>query len=297
MAPHSKAEKSKAAHPALLSFLSGSIAGGVEASITYPIEFAKTRVQLRKETGTATRIAQNPFLVIHNVVRQEGVRALYTGWSALVVGSVAKDGIRFLTFDTIKSAFRDPDTGVMTPTRSLLAGMSAGLVSSTFASTPTERIKVALIDDARTSKRFRSARDALRILYNEQGFLGLWRGFASTTLRQSCSTAIRMGTYNVLKDYEASQQYRQGVSANFANGAVAGLITTLATQPFDVVKTRCQSSKGASTIEACRSTLIDDGILGFWRGTSMRLSRTILSAGILFTTYERIVVLLRPVLG
>lgn len=106
-----------------------------------------------------------------------------------------------------------------------------------------------------------------------------------------------MGTYNILKDYEASRHYRQGVSANFANGAVAGLITTLATQPFDVVKTRCQSSKGATTVEAFRSILTDDGIMGFWRGTSMRLARSILSAGILFTTFERIELLLGSVVG
>ncbi|KAK5107702.1 hypothetical protein LTR62_000896 [Meristemomyces frigidus] len=182
MASNPKADTSIAAHPALLCFVAGSIAGGVEASITYPVECVKTRLQLRKETGKAMETTHSRFLVFRDLVRREGARALYTGCSALIVGSVAKDGIRFLTFDTIKSAFKDPDTGTPPPLRSLLAGLRSGVLSSTFASTPTERIKVALIDDARTAKRFRSARDAVRILYHEQGFFGFYRGFASTTL-------------------------------------------------------------------------------------------------------------------
>lgn len=30
---------------------------------------------------------------------------------------------------------------------------------------------------------------------------------------------------------------------NFANGAVAGVVTTLCTQPFDTIKTKSQSAK------------------------------------------------------
>lgn len=77
-------------------------------------------------------------------------------------------------------------------------------MSSTFASTLTERLKTTLIDDTRTSKRFLLARHALYTIYNEQGFSSLYRGFVGTTLRQSSSTVLRIGTYNILKDYKAS---------------------------------------------------------------------------------------------
>ena len=83
---------------------------------------------------------------------------------------------------------------------------------------------------------------------------------------------------------------------NFANGAVAGTVTTYATQPFDTIKTRSQSAKGASTVDAFRSILADEGVRGFWRGTTMRLGRTIFSGGILFTVYEEVAGLLNPLL-
>ena len=48
-------------------------------------------------------------------------------------------------------------------------------------------------------------------------------------------------------------------------------------------------------IEACRSIFADDGVRGFWRGTVMRLGRTIFSGGILFTVYEEAAALLIPI--
>lgn len=184
----------------------------------------------------------------------------------------------------------------MSPLRNLLAGMCTGVVASTFAVTPTERIKTALIDDARTSKRFKSSFHAIRIIYRGNGLLGLYQGYAGTTLKQAGATAFRMGTYNILKDFERSSDITQSTLTNFANGAIAGTITTYATQPFDTIKTRSQSAKGASTIDAFKSILSDHGVRGFWRGTTMRLGRTVFSGGILFTVYEQVAALLNPML-
>jgi solute carrier family 25 citrate transporter 1 len=66
---------------------------------------------------------------------------------------------------------------------------------------------------------------------------------------------------------------------NFLNGSIAGVVTTLCTQPFDTVKTRSQASTVTTTAEAVKSILKDGGIAGFWRGTIMRLGRTVFSGG------------------
>jgi solute carrier family 25 citrate transporter 1 len=103
-----------------------------------------------------------------------------------------------------------------------------------------------------------------------------------------------MGTYNILKDYEKKHNIQQNTLTNFANGSVAGVVTTLCTQPFDVIKTRSQSAHGASTLEAIKSVLLDYGVRGFWKGTTMRLGRTVFSGGILFTSYEAAVKVINP---
>lgn len=258
----------------------------------YPFEFAKTRVQLRQKKGLPT--PRNPFTVVTRIYQEEGLRALYKGCGALVFGSVGKDAVRFLFFDQIKEQFADPVTGTLSPGRNLLAGMVTGVVASITAVTPTERIKTALIDDARNEKRFRSAIHATRVIWKEHGILGLYRGFAGTTLKQASATAFRLGTYNILKDYEKKKNIPQNTVVNFANGSVAGIVTTLATQPFDVIKTRSQSARGTSTLEATKTILLDYGVRGFWKGTTMRLGRTVLSGGILFTSYEAAVKIIMP---
>jgi len=212
-----------------------------------------------------------------------------------VVGSIGKDAVRFVSFDSIKNAFKD-ENGTLSPLRNMLAGMCAGVAASLFAVTPTERIKTALIDDARHAKKFTSPWHAIRVIYAEDGLLrGIYAGFAGNTLKQMSATAFRMGTYNILKDYERTRGIRQNTATNFGNGMIAGIVTTYSTMPFDVIKTRCQASRGIPTIKAIRDIWVDGGVKEFWRGTTMRLGRTIFSGGILFTVYEEVAAIIDPI--
>lgn len=291
----------------LISLLAGGTAGGIEATLTYPFEFAKTRVQLRQEKGLAS--PRNPFAVINQVLKSEGVRALYLGCTTLVLGTIAKDAIRFVSFDAIKRSFESSSSsspgssgGSLSPLRSLGAGMAAGVVASTFAVTPTERVKTALIDDARahpnlSKRQFRGPWHCTTSLLASHGLRGLYRGYLSTTLKQAGTTSVRMGTYNILKDLGRAYEVKQNTAMSFANGAVAGIVTTYATQPVDCVKTRAQSVAGEGMGEATRGIWKEEGWRGFWRGSTMRLGRTVFAGGILFTAYERVVEVLVPVMG
>ena len=122
----------------------------------------------------------------------------------------------------------------------MLAGMAAGVVASIFAVTPTERVKTALIDDARagSTQAYRGARHAIQCILKEDGVKGLYRGFVGTTLKQASSTGLRMGSYNIVKDWEVRRGVGQGTVVNFANGAFAGVVTTVLSMPFDTIKTR-----------------------------------------------------------
>lgn len=281
----------------LISLIAGGAGGGIEATITYPFEYGKTLAQLRANKGV--QVSQNPFLNVYNVFQKQGLRALYTGCTTLVIGTIGKDAIRFMSFDTIKRSFMDKETGKLSPLRSLAAGMSAGVVASTFAVTPTERIKTALIDDRRSSgpPRFTGAWHATKVLFKEHGIKGVYRGYISTTMKQAATTSTRMGTYEVMKQLSMSYDLPQNTAMSFFNGAVAGIVTTYATQPIDCIKTRAQSAKGAGIMEATKSIMLDYGIKGFWKGSTMRLGRTVFAGGILFTAYEQVSAILIPIMG
>ncbi|KAL4938474.1 hypothetical protein BDV06DRAFT_215069 [Aspergillus oleicola] len=261
-----------------ISLAAGAVAGAVEAASTYPFEFAKTRAQLSQRLANqgSKPVSRNPLAVILSTARQDGIRAIYTGCSTLIFGTAFKAGVRC--------------------SRGILAGMVAGTVESVVAVTPTERIKTALIDDARSStQRYNGGFHALRAILAESGITEVYRGLISTTLKQSATSACRMGSYNIIKEAVLSRTNIKDIknpAVTFAMGATAGTITVYMTQPFDTIKTRAQGAKGASTLEALRDVLKDGGVRAFWRGSSMRLGRLVLSGGIVFTVYENVAALL-----
>lgn len=275
----------------LASLLAGAIAGGVEAAATYPFEFAKTRAQLRTTGAVATHT--NPFSLLRHTLTTEGVSAIYTGCSTLVVGTALKAGVRFFAFDSIKATLVD-EHGQLSASRGILAGMAAGAAESVFAVTPAERLKTALIDDAKGARRFRSGPHAASLLIREQGVTALYRGLVSTTMKQSATSAVRMGSYNWLKtEYSRRMGHAPKSSAEtFGLGAVAGVLTVYATQPLDTIKTRAQSSQGQRLTAAIRDVVMSGGVRAFWAGSTMRLGRLVFSGGIVFTIYEKVIAIM-----
>ena len=66
--------------PAILSLTAGMIAGGIEGVITYPTEYIKTQLQIRKNS-------LSPIQFLRQTVRERGIFALYKGLGPLVIGS------------------------------------------------------------------------------------------------------------------------------------------------------------------------------------------------------------------
>lgn len=284
------------------SFIAGALAGAIEASITYPFEFAKTRLQLIDKTSKASR---NPLVLIYNTAKTQGVSSIYVGCPAFIVGNTAKAGIRFLGFDAIKNLLRDKETGELSGTRGVIAGLGAGLLESVVAVTPFEAIKTALIDDKQAAKpRYQNnGRSMLRnygTLLKDEGFLGLYRGVLPVSMRQAANQAVRLGCYNKIKttiqDYTNSpkdQPLSSGLT--FLVGAFSGIVTVYSTMPIDTVKTRMQSldaTKYSSTVNCFTTIFKEEGLRTFWKGATPRLGRLILSGGIVFTIYEKTLVIL-----
>lgn len=283
------------------SFIAGALAGAIEASITYPFEFAKTRLQLVDKTSKTSR---NPLVLIYNTAKAQGVGSIYVGCPAFIVGNTAKAGIRFLGFDAFKNLLRDKKTGELSGTRGVIAGLGAGLLESVVAVTPFEAIKTALIDDKQAVKpryqnnSYSMIRNYSRLI-RDQGFAGLYNGVVPVSMRQAANQAVRLGCYNKIKtliqEYTNSPKDKPLSSAlTFVVGAFSGIVTVYSTMPIDTVKTRMQSldSKYTSTVNCFTTVFKEEGLKTFWKGATPRLGRLILSGGIVFTIYEKVLVVL-----
>lgn len=283
----------------LKSFIAGGTAGAIEGVITYPFEFAKTRLQLVDKSLTALR---NPLKLIYNVARTQGVLALYVGCPAFVVGNTVKASVRFLGFDSIKALLADKN-GKLSGPRGILAGLGAGLLESVIAVTPFEAIKTALIDDKQTAKpKYQNGLiSGSYKLCRDLGIRGIYAGLVPVSLRQASNQAVRFGSYNAIKlmiqqGLGVKPNEQLSSAATFAVGSISGIITVYTTMPVDTVKTRMQAL-GAdklylSTLNCFVKIFKEEGLLTFWKGATPRLGRLCLSGGIVFTIYEKMLVIL-----
>jgi solute carrier family 25 citrate transporter 1 len=74
-------------------------------------------------------------------------------------------------------------------------------------------------------------------------------------------------------------------------GGIAGAASVLANNPIDVVKTVMQgfeAHKYKNTAECAKAIWHEDGIRGFYKGTTPRLCRIVASVAITFTLVEHV---------
>lgn len=276
----------------LHSLFAGATAGAVEAFLTYPTEFVKTRSQFGGKR-------ESPIAIIRDTLKNKGVAGLYSGCTALVVGNSVKAGVRFVSYDHFKQMLANSEGKVSAP-RSLLAGLGAGMTEAIFAVTPSETIKTKLIDDAkRPNPQYRGLIHGTASIVRQEGIFGIYRGLFPVMMRQGANSAIRFTTYNTLKQFVQSTS-RPGQplpsAITFGIGGIAGLVTVYTTMPLDVIKTRMQSLEARAqyrnSFHCAYRIFTEEGILRFWTGTTPRLARLVLSGGIVFTVYENIIKLI-----
>jgi solute carrier family 25 citrate transporter 1 len=241
-------------------------------------------------------------VLIYNTAKLQGVSSLYTGCPAFVVGNTVKASARFLGFDSIKKLLADKD-GKLSGPRGVVAGLGAGLLESFIAVTPFEAIKTAVIDDKQSKNpKYQKGIFASARVVRDLGFKGLYAGIVPVSLRQASNQAVRLGCYNKIKSLiqtasntPASQPLSSALT--FIVGAFAGIVTVYTTMPIDTVKTRMQalgaSEKYTGTVNCFTTIFKEEGLKAFWKGATPRLGRLFFSGGIVFTIYEKVLVVLK----
>ncbi|PSR78949.1 hypothetical protein PHLCEN_2v7253 [Hermanssonia centrifuga] len=199
-----KGEKEKPLH----SLIAGTTAGAVEAFITYPTEYVKTRSQFGGQR-------ESPISIVRSTLQTKGLTGLYSGCTALVIGNSVKAGVRFVSYDHFKHMLADPE-GKVSPARSLLAGLGAGVMEAIFAVTPSETIKTKLIDDAKSpNPKYRGLIHGTSSIVRDDGIRGIYRGLFPVS------------------NSRPGQQLPSSIT--FGIGAIAGLVTVYTTMPLEKV--------------------------------------------------------------
>lgn len=181
----------------LVHVFSAFCAGFVACTLTNPIWFVKTRLQLDHRTNRIGAIQ-----CMKRIYCQSGILGFYKGIVASYVG-ISETVIHFVIYEAVKAwlathrsrVSRADDRKTM---RDFIEFMAAGSCSKTIASTVAYPHEVARTRLREEGTKYRTFWQTLKTVCAEEGPKGLYRGLGTQLLRQIPNTAIIMATYEAV---------------------------------------------------------------------------------------------------
>lgn len=277
-------------HP-MKAIVAGGLAGGIEASISYPTEYVKTQLQLFDKNAHL-----RPVEVARQTMRRDGFFGFYRGLSSLLFFSVPKTATRFFSFEAYRGLLQNPDGTISAP-KTFLAGLGAGFTEAIVAVTPMDTIKTKLIHDQLSNpphqRKYRGFFHGVRTIVHEQGIRGTYMGITATLLKQGSNQAIRWLTYTKTREWLAGgpDTSKLHTGHTILASLLAGSASVYGNTPMDVIKTRMQGLQAhryKNTWDCARQIYCHEGFRGFYKGATARLTRVCLDVTVVMVLYEEI---------
>jgi len=241
------AEKERAPTRDLRPYLYGGLAAITAEVFTFPLDTAKTRLQLQGQV-LDTRWSEVKYRgtvgTLVAISRQEGLGRLYQGLSPALLRQATYGTIKFGLYYSSKEqamAWLGRARGQEIQALNLLCAVFAGSLSSAVA-TPLDVTKVRLQSLTGLPGAHRGLLPTLWAIWREEGLRGLWRGVCPTAQRAGLVAGVQLPVYDFTK-LQLQQQERllllsDGPPCHLTASLIAGFSAAMASNPVDVVRTR-----------------------------------------------------------
>lgn len=130
---------------------------------------------------------------------------------------------------------------------------------------------------------FNNLRDAVRNIYISKGFMGFFRGYTITLMRDIPFGLIQFPIYEAIKR-KMNKKSLTILDSSFA-GAIAGTIAAISTTPLDVIKTRIMIDRSKSKTLIIKE-IYRDGVMNFFSGLKWRVIYISIGGIFFFSTNE-----------
>lgn len=241
--------------------------------VVQPLDLVKNRMQLLGAEG-GKRVTS--FQVIGQVVKNEGLFALYAGLSAGLLRQASYTTVRMGVYTSLVDHFSVD--GKTTFVAQLCCGLTAGATGA-FVGTPAEVSLIRMTSDGRLPldqrRNYKNVFNALSRIVSEEGVRALWTGCTPTIGRAMLVNMCQLASYSQAKQrLIATGYFTEGIGLHFCASMISGLITTAASMPVDIAKTRLQNMKVSDgqaaqykgTIDVLVKVIRHEGFFALWRG-------------------------------
>ncbi|KXS19561.1 mitochondrial carrier [Gonapodya prolifera JEL478] len=252
MSPPSRSGESEEHYPLKLNahIAAGGFSGTLADSTMHALDTVKTRFQGQTHLEKPKYFSMGH--TFETIVKEEGIRGLSSGLTAAALGSFGTTSLYFGVYELTKRVWVDnwgwnPSLGYF------VAGGLGDFVSS-IVYVPSEVLKTRFQLQGRYSNphsisqfNYQNYPDAIRSIYRNAGFSGLYRGYWATIARDIPFSALQFTVYENLQQVftglfavrDSKWQFVQDAVTGMLAGGTAGFLTT----PLDYVKTLQQTQR------------------------------------------------------
>lgn len=281
---------------------SGSVVG---MSTFYPLDTVRTRLQADDKLK-----AVGPLQAMKKLSEEEGVETLYRGLGPVLASLYCSNFVYFYSFNGMKMLADSKGYKASVP-RDLVLGYLSGCINA-MATTPlwvvNTRLKLQGVlkdqedeeeDIATKSKKLQGLLDGLQKIAQKEGVSALWNGVEASFIL-SGNPAIHFMVYEALKRTVIKARNAKGRKAtltsfeSFLIGGFAKAVATVITYPLQLIQCRLRAKRKSNTNTGTMSSVLQEvvstsGVSGLYKGMESKLYQTVLTASLMFLTYEKIV--------
>jgi dicarboxylate transporter 10 len=217
------------------------------------------------------------------VIRNDGVRGLYSGISASLLRQITYSTVRFGIYEEFKARFvpkpaspgssSSTKTNQSPPLLTLIAASSVSGFVGGIVGNVADVLNVRMQHDAalppQQRRNYNHALDGLVRMTREEGGLRSWfRGVWPNSLRAAAMTAGQLASYDFIKGMLLRHTpMGDTLSTHFSASFLAGVVAATITSPIDVIKTRVMSASGKSNIvHLLREITAQEGLRWMFKG-------------------------------
>lgn len=273
-------------------FIYGGLASITAEFGTFPIDTAKTRLQIQGQQldQQFSKLKYRGMTdVLVQISRKDGFWALYNGISPAVIRQATYGTIKFGTYYSLKS-FIVERTGHEDVFVNIGCAVAAGMLSSSIAN-PTDVVKVRM-QVVHSNSLIACCQD----IYTQEGIRAFWRGVHATAYRAAVIAGVELPVYDFCK-LNLTNICGDSVANHFISSFIASLGSAIASTPIDVIRTRLMNQKQVKnetrrvyrgSIDCMLQAIKHEGFMALYKGfipTWVRMGPWNI---IFFITYEQL---------
>jgi len=238
----------------LTNALASAAAGCFGRICTHPLDVAKARIQYHEPGAPPYK---GTFDVLRRTSQTEGIKGLYRGFGAVIVGGIPATVVYLCSYELVKTRLSQI-TGTDDDGGNFAVHFTAGMIAESLSCiifVPVDVIKERLqvqhpVSEATKSSEsvlpnYRNSLDALKQISKHEGLAGIYRGYGATLASFGPFSALYFVFFEDLKS-----RIRHHLNENknavipfpwlVGSSACAGALASWITSPIDMAKLRLQ---------------------------------------------------------